>query len=101
MLPVSFAADLRISAATVNDDGALDGCSVVVIYTHFARAPPEAPARAADGLLLCIGRCKRWRDAGSLKRNPRALELLAGQNFRQRDEKMVRCSLFRLAGPKK
>jgi hypothetical protein len=67
---------------------------------HFARAASEALARIGDCFALCIGRCKRWLNAGSLKRNPRAFELLAGQNFRQRDEKMVSCSLFRLAGPK-
>ena len=65
-----IAADLRILAATVDDDAALDGGSVVAIDVHFARAASEALARIVDCLLLRIGRCKRWLYTGSLKRNP-------------------------------
>ena len=73
--------DLRILSATVDDDAALDGGSVVAIYVHFARAASEASARIVDCLLLCIGRCKRWLDAGSLKRDPCAFEFLRWSNF--------------------
>ncbi len=67
---------------------------------HFARAAPKALASIVDGLLLGIGRYKCWLRTGSLKRNPYAFEFLTWPDFRQRDEKMVSCSLFRLAGPK-
>ena len=62
-----FPSDLRILAATVDNDAALDGGSVVAIYVHFTRAASEALARIVGGLALCIGRCKRWLDARSLK----------------------------------
>ena len=48
---------------------------------HFARAASEALARIVDGLLLGIGRCKRWLNTGTLKRNPCAFEFLRWANF--------------------
>ena len=60
-------ADLGILAATVNDDTALDGCTVVAIDMNFACAASEASACVVDCLLLRIGRSERWLDAWSLK----------------------------------
>ena len=92
--------DLRILPTSVDDDALLDRGRVGAIDMHFTGTASEAFAGIADCLLLCIGRCKRWSDAVSLERNPRAFEFLTWPDFRQRDEKMVSCSLFRLAGPK-
>jgi len=58
---------LRVLAATVNDDLALDGCSVLAKYTYFACATSEASTRIIDRLALCIGRCKRWLNPWRLK----------------------------------
>ena len=61
-----FPSDLRILPATVDNDAALDRDSFV-IHPHFTRAASEALARIVGGLALCIGRCKRWLNARSLK----------------------------------
>ena len=64
---------------------------------YFTGPVSEASVGIANRLLLCNGRCKRWPYTVSLKRNPRAFEFLTWPKFRQRDEKMVRCSLFRVS----
>ena len=74
-------ADLRILTATVDDDAALDNYAVVAIHTHFARAASEALARIVGCLLSGIGRCKRWLDTGTLKRNPCTFEFLRRPEF--------------------
>ena len=71
----------RVLASPVNDDAALDGYTVIAKHMHFARAASETLARIVNRLLLCIGRCKRWLNTGSLKRNPRAFEFLTWPNF--------------------
>ena len=63
-------ANLRILATTIDDDAAIDSCVVVAIDVHFAGTTSEASARIVDGLLLCIGRCKRWLDTRSLECDP-------------------------------
>lgn len=68
----SISADLRILPATVDNDAALDGYTVVAINMHFARTASEALARVIDGLLLGIGRCKRWLDEARRKWRVRA-----------------------------
>jgi hypothetical protein len=50
---------LRILAATVNSDLALDGGSVVAIDMHFPCGASEASAGAIDCFLLRVGRGKR------------------------------------------
>jgi hypothetical protein len=74
-------ADLRILAATVNGNAALDSCGVAAIHIHFPARASEAFARIVDRLALCIGLCKRWLHAGSLKRDPCALEFLTRSNL--------------------
>jgi hypothetical protein len=77
----SITGDVRILATTVDDDAALDRGSVVAIDMHFTRAASEALARIVGGFALRIGRCKRWLDTRSLKRNPRAFEFIAWANL--------------------
>src|SRR5207249_2705978 len=72
---------LRILAATVNSDLALDRCSVVVIYVNFARAASEALTGSRLPWALHRGRCKRRLYTGSLKREPCVLEFLRWPNF--------------------
>jgi hypothetical protein len=67
---------LRILAAVVNDDAALDGCSVVVINVNFARAASESVDGQSIALGFASGRCKRRFYTRRLKCDPRALEFL-------------------------
>jgi hypothetical protein len=73
--------DLRILAATVDGDLALDGGSVVAIYVHFPCGASEASAGVIYCFLLPVRRCKRLLNPRSLKRNPRAFESLTGSNL--------------------
>ena len=68
---------LRTLAATVDNDLALDGGSVVPVDVHFAGATSKASASIIDCLALCIGHCQGWLNSRSLKRDPCARSNLA------------------------
>ena len=52
MMVFSIAGDLRILAATVDDNAALDGDVVVAKHMHFPCAASEASTRIVDSLLF-------------------------------------------------
>ena len=64
----------------VDDNAALDGGGGGE-DVHFAHAASKALAGIVDRFALCIGRSKRWLDAGSFGRDPCALEFLRWPNF--------------------
>jgi len=75
---------MRILAAIVDDNAALDGRVVGVKDVHFACAASEAISRIVDRFLLRVGRRERWLDAGSLECDSGPVEFITWSDLDDR-----------------
>ncbi len=76
---LSVTDDLRILAATVNGDLALDGDSVISVNVNLAATPAKAAPRIINRVLLSVRIGKPWLYAWSLNETHAPVNLLDGR----------------------